>query len=372
MSNSQISESKHLHHPNWTDIEIKQQPQAWLQVAESVANGDIQQWLSPILARTNLRIVLTGAGTSAYVGDSLAPFLTQQMQRLVESVSTTDMVSNPEQYLLKNTPTLLISYARSGNSPESVAAATLAEQLVDQCFHLVITCNPQGQLANYATQVQQGYSVLMPEQTLDKSFAMTSSFTSMSIASLCLLSPDPFSLKALIHSAQDLIDNKTCDIQALAHQPLKRFIFLGSGAMQGIAREAALKYLELTAGDIDSYCESALGFRHGPKSSVDQHTRILILKDNQAYTAQYDQDMIDELTTDQQALGVHVLTSEDFAGASELQGPWLGLLYIVYCQFLAMYKSLNMGLTPDNPCPTGEVNRVVQGVKIYPYPSTTE
>jgi tagatose-6-phosphate ketose/aldose isomerase len=34
---------------------------------------------------------------------------------------------------------------------------------------------------------------------------------------------------------------------------------------------------------------------------------------------------------------------------------------------LAFEKSLQLGLGPDNPCPTGEVNRVVQGVTIYPF-----
>ena len=30
-------------------------------------------------------------------------------------------------------------------------------------------------------------------------------------------------------------------------------------------------------------------------------------------------------------------------------------------------QSLSLGITPDNPCPTGEVNRVVKGVTLYPY-----
>ncbi|BEI77863.1 hypothetical protein Rumi2_10230 [[Ruminococcus] torques] len=45
----------------------------------------------------------------------------------------------------------------------------------------------------------------------------------------------------------------------------------------------------------------------------------------------------------------------------------LGLDYILFAQTLAVLKSLSLDITPDNPCPTGEVNRVVKGVTLYPY-----
>ena len=46
---------------------------------------------------------------------------------------------------------------------------------------------------------------------------------------------------------------------------------------------------------------------------------------------------------------------------------FLGLDFVIFAQTLAVLKSLSMGITPDNPCPTGEVNRVVKGVTLYPY-----
>ena len=175
----------------WTAKEISQQPQIWRQATANIeANRKhINQWLKPILALPNLRIVLTGAGTSAYVGDSIVPHLTGTTGRLFEAISTTDLVSNPKQYLLPEAPTLLISYGRSGNSPESVAAIEVADQVVKQCYHLVLTCNPEGELAVNAEKNDKAYSILMPDGTLDQSFAMTSSFTSMLVSTL-KLSPD--------------------------------------------------------------------------------------------------------------------------------------------------------------------------------------
>ena len=51
----------------------------------------------------------------------------------------------------------------------------------------------------------------------------------------------------------------------------------------------------------------------------------------------------------------------------EYENILLGLDYILFAQTLAVLKSLSLAITPDNPCPTGEVNRVVKGVTLYPY-----
>ena len=52
---------------------------------------------------------------------------------------------------------------------------------------------------------------------------------------------------------------------------------------------------------------------------------------------------------------------------SDVNNAELGLAYITFAQTLSVLKSLSIGLTPDNPCPSGEVNRVVKGVTLYPY-----
>ena len=49
------------------------------------------------------------------------------------------------------------------------------------------------------------------------------------------------------------------------------------------------------------------------------------------------------------------------------ENVFLGFEYIAFAQTLAALKSLSLDITPDNPCPTGEVNRVVKGVTLYPY-----
>lgn len=172
-----------------TAQEIEHQPRLWRRLAndlESQSNS-INAFLSPLLSRSDLRIILTGAGTSAFIGDTAMPFVQSKLSYQVESIPTTDLVSNPEQYINPERPTLLVSYARSGNSPESVAAVELIDQLVPECFHLILTCNESGALSRYANTAANAYCMIMPEGSNDKSFAMTSSFSCMLMSTLVLL-----------------------------------------------------------------------------------------------------------------------------------------------------------------------------------------
>ncbi|MEO2267450.1 SIS domain-containing protein [Pseudoalteromonas sp. YIC-656] len=354
------------HNAYWTAKEIAQQPSSWRNTAAIVEqhSAAINDFLSPILALPGLQIILTGAGTSAYVGEALAPHVTEKTSLDVRAISTTDIVSNPLGYLQQHTPTLLISYARSGNSPESVAAVKLADQVLDNCFHLLITCNETGQLAQQAQGRSNSYCLLMPAETLDESFAMTSSFTSMLLATLCIFTPDEQQLETLAEQCEHLLANQLEEIREFADSPMQRIVFLGAGSLVGYAKEAALKCLELTNGDVISYFESPLGFRHGPKTIIDDKTAIVLMASNHPYSSQYDADLYEELLKDQQCMSVTRLQGATRPRA--LEDVWQGLYYIVYCQVFAFYKSISLGLTPDNPCPTGEVNRVVKGVTIYP------
>lgn len=350
----------------WTAKEIAQQPQCWLQMSQEIAaqRNDIDQWLQPLLSNDKRRIILTGAGTSAYVGETLAPFLSEHLGRVVEAVSTTELVSNPEQYLLKDVPTLLVSFARSGSSPESVATVNLANQLVADCSHLFVTCNRDGELAALSQTFDNQYLLLTPSETLDKSFAMTSSFTTMMLAALLVFAPDNKMLDKTVATTCILLEQSLTQIRLLAEKPFNRIVFLGSGGLKGIATEAALKMLELSAGKVDCYSESPLGFRHGPKSIVNNETLVVMLSSLSDYRIPYETDLLDELERDKQTKLIYQL------GHKGLSDIWLSFPYIVYCQALAFYKALDCNVTPDNPCPTGEVNRVVQGVTIYPFHHT--
>lgn len=364
-----------------TAQEISHQPQLWRALSTILEEQyeAIRDFLTPLLEQPDLRIILTGAGTSAFVGDAAAPFIQEGLRFQVESIPTTDLVSNPEQYLDPSRPTLVVSYARSGNSPESVAAVALVDQLVPHCHHLFLTCNRDGELSHYARTAQNACCVIMPEGSNDKSFAMTSSFSCMLMSTLTLFggqSPKQWheQIEVVAALCEAKLEQWESAIKALASQPYERLIVIGSGGFAGLAREASLKSLELSAGKVMTAFDSSLGFRHGPKFTINDKAVVIQLLSSDAYTRGYDLDLFNEIRRDKQALA-HIALSElslneddvfEF-GRLDLGDQWLCFPFILFCQMLAFEKSLQLGFGPDNPCPTGEVNRVVQGVTIYPF-----
>ncbi|MFZ3507033.1 SIS domain-containing protein [Vibrio harveyi] len=364
-----------------TAQEISHQPQLWRALSTILEEQyeAIRDFLMPLLEQPDLRIILTGAGTSAFVGDAAAPFIQEGLRFQVESIPTTDLVSNPEQYLDPSRPTLVVSYARSGNSPESVAAVALVDQLVPHCHHLFLTCNRDGELSHYARTAQNACCVIMPEGSNDKSFAMTSSFSCMLMSTLTLFggqSPKQWheQIEVVAALCEAKLEQWESAIKALASQSYERLIVIGSGGFAGLAREASLKSLELSAGKVMTAFDSSLGFRHGPKFTINDKAVVIQLLSSDAYTRGYDLDLFNEIRRDKQALAHIALTelslNEDDVfefGRLDLGDQWLCFPFILFCQMLAFEKSLQLGFGPDNPCPTGEVNRVVQGVTIYPF-----
>ncbi|MFB2832311.1 SIS domain-containing protein [Aeromonas jandaei] len=365
-----------------TAREIQQQPATWRETLAMVeeCRKTLDRFLTPLLAKDNLRVILTGAGTSAFAGRALAPYLSASLNARVEAIATTDIVTNPLEYLAQDCPTLLISFARSGNSPESVAAVDLASQQLSQCYHLVLTCNGDGALYRRCQQDARSLALLMPPQTNDRGFAMTSSLTSMMLSCLAVFLPEHFnpqSCARLAAVSEAILEQAVQRVPAWNDTLPQRVIYLGSGCLQGVAQEAALKLLELTAGRLVAMFDSPTGFRHGPKSVVNGQTLIVLLVSNDPYTRQYDLDLLHELRVDGQAArvvaiadrhdplieaGEHIYLPDTLHGNDAL----LAFSYLLYAQYYAFHTSLGLGISPDNPCPTGQVNRVVQGVNIYP------
>ena len=353
----------------WTAREIAGQPALWRATGRAVAagRGALDDWLRPLLTRADLRIVLTGAGSSAFIGETLAPWLRGRLRRRVEAIGSTELVAAPAQYLAEDLPTLLISFARSGDSPESLAAIELADQMLGKCQHLLLTCNPDGGLAGAAQGRADRFCLLLPDGAHDQSFAMTGSFSSMLAACASIFTPDADQLEQAARLAETLIAEQAAAVRELAQADFTRLVTLGAGSLLGAAREIALKCLELSAGRVVALADSPLGFRHGPKSVVDQATLIVQLRSADPRAAAYDRDLYHELIRDDRAFAVVALTAGRLGARIAPDDIWLALPCLVYGQMLAFYKALALGVAADNPCPGGQVNRVVQGVKIYPY-----
>ncbi|EMY7928576.1 MULTISPECIES: SIS domain-containing protein [Klebsiella] len=368
----------------WTEEEIRQQPGSWIQSLKNIdrLRSEIDGFLTPLLRKNDLRIVLTGAGTSAFIGEIIAPWLSRHSGKNFSAVPTTDLVTNPMDYLDPAHPLLLVSFARSGNSPESVAAVELANQFVTECYHLPITCNEAGSLYQTALDSDNALPLLMPPETHDRGFAMTSSITTMMASCLAVFAPNLINSQTFSDVADccQTILNSLSDINAgvFGNGAWKRIVYLGSGGLQGAARESALKVLELTAGKLAAFYDSPTGFRHGPKSLVNNETLVVMFVSNHHYTRQYDLDLLAELRRDRQAMRIVAIAAGSDpvieAGPHIILPPSrhfndveLAFSFLMYAQIFALNQSLAVGNTPDTPSASGTVNRVVQGVVIHPW-----
>lgn len=368
--------------------EIVQQPSIWKEEVQIVRDNlkAIGEFIEGIKA-DKVKVVFTGAGSSEFVGNTLCSYVNSKIDIDVVSIPTTDIVSMPEQYLDENTATILVSCARSGNSPESVAAVELADKLVKNIHHIFITCNAEGKLAQISKTGDNKFLLLMPEKTNDKGFAMTGSFSSMVVAGvLVLLRKDFEGMAARVEYVAELVERNIETIlsnaEAIAALDIERIVYLGDGAAKGLAEEMSLKVLELTGGKLASFYNTFLGFRHGPKSIVNDKTAIVCMMSNNEHTRIYELDLLKEFKNEggeKKIIVLDTINDEEvkanadfyFTFADEKLGQiedvFADLAYLVCGQLVSLVKSASLGINPDNPCPTGEVNRVVKGVIIHEY-----
>ena len=373
---------------NWTVKEIYQQPATWEKTCRQIEEhkDEIQKFIDQVITQEDFDVILTGAGTSEFVGNALFPHLTGLLNYKVKSYGTTDIVATPEAYLSRTKPTLLISFGRSGNSPESIGAVDNAESVCDNLYHLFVTCNKDGALSKRAESTEHCYAINLTPETHDQSFAMTSSFSNMYLATyLCFhlneLDKVVAEVRKIAAAGQNFLDNQYSIPQTIVNEyDFNRIVYLGSNTLKGTSQESALKMLELTAGRVVTMYDTPLGFRHGPKSIIDDNTLTVVYLSDDAYTRQYEIDLIKEMSGQRKGNRiVAVMSKTDEAVAALVdytvvfgleenhENVQLGLDYILFAQTLAVLKSLSLSITPDNPCPTGEVNRVVKGVTLYPY-----
>ncbi len=203
-----------------TAREIAGQPELWMEVYDLLEErrSSLQSFLQPILADDNLRVILTGAGSSAFIGESAQGIFQTQSGKITQAIATTDIVTHPSLHFIKDITTLMVSFARSGNSPESIEAIRLANIHCDQVYHLITTCNEQVISASNG-KVKIFTTVVLPEKSNDKSLAMTGSFTSMLLAIVLIAHlPDLDQMKKKV---QLLAENAMGSLIIIYHNYLK-------------------------------------------------------------------------------------------------------------------------------------------------------
>jgi tagatose-6-phosphate ketose/aldose isomerase len=346
-------------HATWR--EIQSQPAIWQAWGATLRVADLRAWIG----RSGVSEVwFCGAGTSAYIGDILVAGLEGQPGPRLRSVPTTDIVARPQAYL-KGAPKLIVSFGRSGNSTESIGLLDALDQLAPDWPRLNITCNAGSALAS-----RPGAKVIvLPDTTHDAGFAMTSSFSTMLLTAAAIfdttLPTDAVAARFAAMAADLTTLLPAFETTARTGRRPARAVFVGSGALTFAAREAALKVMELSAGQIPALWDSTLGFRHGPKSFVQGATDIWVFPSANAGSRAYDSDLITELRSQfPESRIVAPAVPQPFGDL------WSAALYVALAQILAVVWSDSLGLAVDDPfAGQGTLTRVVSGVRLHPVTS---
>jgi tagatose-6-phosphate ketose/aldose isomerase len=373
----------------FTPGEIAQQPSVWAKTAAllTTRRKEVLAFLrSAGLAGDGPESVLvtTGAGSSEFVGNAIENPLRRRLGREVVSVPTTHLVTHAARTLVPAHAYTLLSFARSGNSPESLAACDRARRAAPSLREIVVTCSAEGALGRAASQHDDTLCLVLPAETNDRGLAMTSSYSSMALAGLGLgLADEPEALTDLAEragaAARRVLDDYGDLLHDFAALAFDRACFLGSNALYGTMQECHLKMQEMTEGRVACRFDSFLGLRHGPQVFVHDRCAVVAGLASDPSVRRYEMDMLRQLREREQGCGTLVVCDraddairavashvvELFPEGDPIDDDYRVLTDVVVGQMLALFKSLDVGLKPDSPSATGTINRVVKGVVIY-------
>lgn len=372
----------------YTPREIESQPKLWTKNFKILKEreGEIRSFVkSQIISKKSPKVILSGAGTSAFIGLSVQNLLRSRWSIDVDARPTTDIVTNWNSIFLKRANYTLVSLARSGNSPESIGAFILANRFCEEINHIIITCNKDGKLAKQKEENDNILLLLLSPETNDKGLAMTSSFTTMVMATQFLAYLENLKryqriIEDLSEATEELFESYSGLVKNISELNFDRGIFLGSGALYGCAVESQLKLEEMTGGRIICKADSFMGVRHGPEIAINDKTIVIYFLSTDPLVRRYELDLMksvhdkklgmkkivvcDKSNDEIETYVDHVI---EFNRNKKFDIPDLcrPIMDVTIGQMLGLFKSQALGLKPDNPSEGEVITRVVKGVTIY-------
>jgi len=370
----------------YTPNEIAQQPTTWNQTFWTF--DEQREQLILFLDQVGIHnsqnerpiVVLIGAGTSDYVGRALIALLREKWECEVVACASTELLPNLDTFVVSGRKYLWISFSRSGNSPEGVAVLEKAIRLYPEIAHLVVTCNMDAQMIPIVAVSRNSHILLLNDMVNDRGLAMTSSFTNMIVMGQCLahawsIEEYRATLDILIVAGHQFLESAARHAERISAKHYARMCMVGSGALAAVAKESALKVLEMTSGQIKTMSETVLGLRHGPMAALDTETLFVCFASEKRNIALYAADLLCEIK--QKGIVAELVVvgpswaKSEFICDSYLELPdevgdaYRPILDVIFGQLLGLYCSIEHELKPDVPSPGGVINRVVEHFQIY-------
>jgi glutamine---fructose-6-phosphate transaminase (isomerizing) len=343
--------SRYAHSHTWN--EISSQGRVWQTVLDQLHNAPL---IDKVLASGQHRneCIFVGCGTSFYLAEAAAlswALLTGQAAR---PIPASEILLYPKLLQGEGAQPHAIVISRSGRTSEAVRAANVLRK--DLHIPTVgITCAENSEL-------ERACDLAMVLRAADEqSTVMTRSFTSM-LLTLQVLAATRAKNHGFIEDLRTMAQQFSRTIEGIADRmeafvaqhTFADYVFLGQGPFHGLAREAALKVMEMSC----SYSQffHALEFRHGPKAIVSPATCLTFFLSDTAQEAEA------EVLAEMKELGGIIIAvcnradakirkSADLTIELNFTGNELALLapYIVPCQLMGFFTGLRKGLNPDQP-----------------------
>ena len=371
-----------------TPGEIAHQPDTWSKTFELFCSQreSIQNFVTSagLIGASGSQIIvyLVGAGTSDYAGRAISYLLRKNWQCEVIAVPSTDLLTQMEQLILPGQKYLWISFSRSGDSAEGVAVLEKARERYPNIHHVVISCNPNGRMLKESAGDPKTLGICMIDEANDRGLAMTSSFSNMVIFGQCMAHIKNVAgyesvLRKLVAAGKSLLPRAADCAASVAKQGYTKACFVGSGPLREVAKESALKVLEMTAGKTLTMTESALGLRHGPMAALDEQSLFVCFLSGNKSVQGYERDLLREIGAKKIArrrvvVGGGELATDSYAedylaptGVTGIADEYRAPVDVMFGQLLGLFGSIHWKLMPDSPSPDGVITRVVEKVKIY-------
>jgi glutamine---fructose-6-phosphate transaminase (isomerizing) len=346
-----IEKTRHTESHTWN--EIQSQGSVWQAVLEELRDGRV---ISDILrvAQDKREWLFIGCGTSFYLAEAAALSWTMLTGQPARALAASEILLFPKLTEAEGSDLQAVVISRSGKTSEAVRAAKALRQEL-RAPTIGITCAENSELARVCD------SAIVLRTADEQSTVMTRSFTSM-LLSLQVLAARRAGNSAFTEQLQEMAKAFALRIEAFAHEiesfvarySFADYVFLGQGPFHGIAREAALKVMEMSC----SYSQffHALEFRHGPKAIVSPATCLTFFLSDSGYEAEA------EVLAEMKELGGVIIAvcnraTSDVRRASDLvielgiNGDELVRLApsTVPCQLFGYFSGLRKGLNPDQP-----------------------
>ncbi|RKP49911.1 SIS domain-containing protein [Cohnella endophytica] len=341
--------------------EIAEQPLALKEAYEEALRR--KAWAETYLAEPTVsQTLFVGSGSSYYQSQTMAATYRSWLGREALALPSSDLLLIRKQVASEKLRTVVFGISRSGESTEVVKALESVKELPNWQT-AGVTCYKDSSMASLG-------DVLVSKLGQEQSTVMTKSLASMIVGvqtAIASVSDQPSLLTDMADvvagQADRVIEGEQLAKDLVQSRHFDRTVFLGLGAMFGIAQEGCLKLKEMANVWTESF--GTLEFRHGPKSIVDPHTCVIVLVTESSRAAEL------KVAQEMKEYGAHVVVvvaaaGEDTAfadtvvvvGLSHVADEARSVAALPFLQYYGYFTALKRGVDPDQPRNLTQVVRI--------------